>query len=58
MPLKLALAVRGAVAGHRLGALEGRGGASPRFLCIPPGGGGVSQRNTGEWENGNNGGLG
>ena len=26
MPLKLALAVRGTVAGHRLGALEGGGG--------------------------------
>ena len=26
MPLKLALAVRGIVAGHRLGALEGVGG--------------------------------
>ena len=26
MPLKLALGVRGAVAGHRLGALEGGGG--------------------------------
>ena len=29
MPLKLALGVRGTVAGHRLGALEGGGGTSP-----------------------------
>ena len=37
MPLKLALAVRGTVAGHRLGALEGggRGGYLPPFQCIP-----------------------
>ena len=36
MPLKLALAVRGTVAGRRLGALEGRGGGYPRPLqCIP-----------------------
>ena len=34
MPLKLALAVRGTVAGCRLGALEG-GGSSPPFQCIP-----------------------
>ena len=32
MPLKLALGVRGTVAGHRLGALEGWGGdTSPPF---------------------------
>ena len=35
MPLKLALGVRGTVAGHRLGALEGGGGTSPPFQCIP-----------------------
>ena len=38
MPLKLALGVRGTVAGHRLGALEGEGGEyppSPPFRCIP-----------------------
>ena len=29
MPLKLALGVRGTVAGHRLGALEGGGGVTP-----------------------------
>ena len=29
MPLKLALAVRGTAAGHRLGALEGGGGYPP-----------------------------
>ena len=33
MPLKLALAVRGTVAGHRVGALESGGG--PPFQCIP-----------------------
>ena len=33
MPLSLAPAVRGTVAGHRLGALEG--GGSPPFQCIP-----------------------
>ena len=37
MPLKLALAVRRTVAGHRLGALEkGGGGGLPPFQCIPP----------------------
>ena len=40
MPLKLALGVRGTVAGHRLGALEGGGGDLPPFHCIPRGGGG------------------
>ena len=47
MPLKLALAVKGTVAGHRLGALGGGGGAKqpdgmshrganlPPFQCIP-----------------------
>ena len=38
MPLRLALAVRGTVAGHRRGALErggGGGGGSPPFQCIP-----------------------
>ena len=37
MPLQLALGVRGTVAGHRLGALEGGGGGctSPPFQCIP-----------------------
>ena len=35
MPLKLALGVRGTVAGHRLGALEGGGGYLPPFQCIP-----------------------
>ena len=34
MPLKLALAVRETVAGHRLGALEGGGGYLPPFQCI------------------------
>ena len=38
VPLTLALGVRETVAGHRLGALEGGGGASP-FQCIPGGGG-------------------
>ena len=40
MPLKPALGVRGTVAGHRLGALEGGGGYLPPFQCIPGGGGG------------------
>ena len=35
MPLKGAFAVRGTVAGHRLSALEGGGGGSPHFQCIP-----------------------
>ena len=35
MPLKLALAVRETVAGHRLGGLEGGGGYLPPFQCIP-----------------------
>ena len=37
MPLKLALAVRGTVAGRRLDALEGGGGEGtvPPFQCIP-----------------------
>ena len=39
MPLKLALAVGGTVAEHRLGALEGGGGGGggqiPPFQCIP-----------------------
>ena len=35
MPLKLALGVRGTVAGHRLGALEWGGGGVPPFQCIP-----------------------
>jgi hypothetical protein len=34
MPLKLALAVRGTVAGHRLGALEGGVRYLPPFQCI------------------------
>ena len=36
MPLRLALGVRGTVAGHRLGALEGGGGGQLFFLlsCI------------------------
>ena len=37
LPLKLALGVRGTVAGRRLGALEG---GAPQ--CIPAGGGGGS----------------
>ena len=39
MPLKLALDIRGTVAGHRLGALEGGGGGAylPPFQCIPGG---------------------
>ena len=36
MPLSLALAARGTVAGHRQGALEGV--TYPPFQCIPPGG--------------------
>ena len=40
MPLKLALAVRDTVAGHRLGALEGGGGGNlpplPMQQCPPP----------------------
>ena len=36
MPLKLALGVRGTVAGHRLGALEGRGGTFSPFNAPPP----------------------
>ena len=39
MPLKLGLGVRGTVAGHRLGALEGGGGYLRPFQCIPWGGG-------------------
>ena len=36
MPPRLALGVRGTVAGRRLGALEGGGGgSSPPFQCIP-----------------------
>ena len=35
MPLKPALAVRGALAGHRLGALEGGVRPPPPFQCIP-----------------------
>ena len=35
MPLKLALAVRGTVAGHRLGSLEGGGGYLPPFPMHP-----------------------
>ena len=35
MPLRLALGVRGTVAGRRLGALEGGGVPSPPFQCIP-----------------------
>ena len=36
MPFKLALAGRGTVTGHRLGALEGGGGAGlPPFQCTP-----------------------
>ena len=36
MPLRLALGVRGTVAGHRLGPLEkGGGGTPPPFQCIP-----------------------
>ena len=36
MPLRLAFAVRGTAAGHRLGALEG--GGLPLFQCVPSGG--------------------
>ena len=35
MPVRLALAVRETVAGHRLGALEGGGGYLPPFQCTP-----------------------
>ena len=39
MPLKPALGVRGTVAGHRLGALEGGGGGVPYpFQCMEGGG--------------------
>ena len=47
MPLRLALGVRGTVAGHRLGALEGGGYLPPSnaslggFGARPPWGGGV-----------------
>ena len=43
-PVKLALGVRGTVAGRRLGALEGArggGGGLPPFQCIPGKGGGI-----------------
>ena len=40
MPLRLALGVRGTVAGRRLGALRGGGGFPPAFQCIPLRGGG------------------
>ena len=36
MPLRVAFAVRGTVAGHRLGALEG-GVTPPPFQCTPGG---------------------
>ena len=36
IPWRLALGVRGTVAGHRLGALEGGEGYPPPFQCIPP----------------------
>ena len=42
MPLKLALAVRGTVAGHRLGARDGGWGYVPPFPMHPWGGGGVA----------------
>ena len=51
MPLRLAVAVRGTVAGHGLGALE-RGRQPPPFQCIPPlgtwasGGGGGGRLNS------------
>ena len=35
MPVRLALAVRGTVAGHRLGALEGGGGTPPPLPMHP-----------------------
>ena len=44
MPLRLALGVRGTVAGHRLGALEGGRGYLPPFQGIPGGGGGATVR--------------
>ena len=40
MPLRLGLGVRGAVAGHGLGSMEGPGGNLPPFQCIPWWGGG------------------
>ena len=47
MPFKLALAVRGPVAGHRLGALrEGGGCGFPPFPCIPGGGGDLIKKQT------------
>ena len=39
LPLKLALAVRRTVAGHRLRSWRGRGGDLPPFQCIAGGGG-------------------
>ena len=39
MPLRLALGVRGTVAGHRLGALEGGGGVPPPMHPLGGGGG-------------------
>ena len=35
MPLKLALGIRGTVAGHRLDVLDGGAGCLPPFQCIP-----------------------
>ena len=54
MPLRLALGVRGTVAGHRLGALEeagrgGGGGLPPPFQCIPRGEGRASLLFSMQW---------
>ena len=44
MPLMLALAMRGTVAGHRPGALEGVGGTSPSSNASLAGGGGAGAK--------------
>ena len=46
MPVRLALGVRGTVAGHRLGALEG-GGGTPPFQSIAGGAGGAADNDEG-----------
>ena len=47
MPLRLALGVRGTVAGHRLGALEG---VPPPLPMHPWGGGGGLAKHGGFWQ--------
>ena len=48
MPLRLALAVRETVTGHRLGALKG-GGRVPPLLPMHPWGMGVGSKLAGAW---------